>query len=118
MMNARDINASLDERAARYTAEQDNWESLSDDENGRPTPTVATISRYRLLNRTGKFAWYYGYDAHLSSCACGGDKCGGHAFGRHPLESIRRWARERGATEIVETWKAALAEAKGRGLAP
>ena len=66
---------------------------------------IATITRYRLLNRTGKFAWYYGYDAHLSGCACGGDKCRGHAFGRHPLAAIRRWAKEKGATQVVEAWK-------------
>ena len=70
-----------------------------------PVPNVATITRYRLYIRGGRYAWYYGYDAHLSSCACAGEKCGGHAFGRHPLASIRRWAKEQGATEIVEDWK-------------
>ena len=59
---------------------------------------TATITRYRLLARSSRYPWYWGYRVELN-----GQR---HAFGRYPLASIRRWCREHGATSIVETWTA------------
>ena len=57
---------------------------------------VATVTRYQLRCRSGKFAWYYAYRVELN-----GQR---HEFGRMPLASVREWCKREGAT-VVETWK-------------
>lgn len=60
---------------------------------------TASILRYRLIVRAGKFAWQWAYDVTLNGET--------HAMGRRSLAAIRSWCRRNGATEIVETWKVA-----------